>query len=97
MRPSPLDLLAAPELAILDVLDAVLEATAAALLAAHLDPLDPNSEPETPRRPGQPEPAAVTVARAILALERPLRAQLAAYREALEADHADTRRRQIDY
>ena len=97
MTASPMDLLAAPELAVLDALDAVLEAATAALIAAHLAEIHPSAEPETPRGLDQPEPAAASVARAILALERSLRAQLAAYRNALAIDRERERRREVAF
>ncbi len=89
MNPSPTELLAAPELAVLRVLGATLDATTAALLAAHLDVLDPNNP-----RPHSDEPvrAAAIVARTLLDLQRMLRVQIDAYHDAIETDQARQRR-----
>lgn len=87
---SRFDLLAAPELAILAVLDAALEIAAMALVAAHLDALDPNVQIEAPGDPRKPERHAVTVARKILVLGESLRREIAGYTHALD----DARERQ---
>lgn len=84
------DLLAAPELAVLAVLDATLEIAALALVAAHLDALDPNVQIEAPGDPRKPERHAVTVARKILVLGESLRREIAGYTHALD----DARERQ---
>ena len=86
MSYSRFDLVAAPELAILAVLDTTLEIAAMALVAANLDALDPNVILEMPRDPDEPEAAAAGVARGILVLAESLRRLLAAYRDALDVD-----------
>ncbi len=97
MSHSRFDLIAAPELAILAVLDTTFEITAMALVAAHLDLLDPNVQLENPCDPNPPESAAASVARAILALTESLRHQLAAYQDALDADLARARAQEIPF
>ena len=84
------DLVAAPELAILAALDATLEIAAMALLAAHLDALDPSVQIETSGDRDSPEPHAVTVARTILALGESLRREIAGYTGALDDDRHRT-------
>lgn len=91
------DLVAAPELAILAVLDATLEIAAMALVAAHLDGLDPNVQLETPRGPHESEPHAVTVARTILVLGESLRREIAGYTHALDDDRQRHHRADIPF
>lgn len=97
MSPSRFDLLAAPELAVLAVLDATLEIAAMALLAAHLDALDPNVQIETSDDRNSPEPHAVTVARTILVLGESLRREIAGYTGALDDDRHRQRTEDIPF
>ena len=91
------DLVAAPELAILAVLDATLEIAATALVAAHLDALDPNLQLETPRGPHEPDRHAVTVARTILVLGDSVRREIARYTHALDDDRQRQRTDDIPF
>lgn len=89
MKPTPNDLLAAPELAALYVLSSAIDATTTALHAAHLDSLDLERERQRALR-CEPVSAAALVARAILDHGRLLGSLLDDYQQALQADRART-------
>lgn len=91
------DLVAAPELAILAVLDTTLEIAAMALVAAHLDALDPNVQLEGPPDPHELDRQAPAVARRILALGESLRREIARYTHALDDDRQHQRREDIPF
>ena len=75
--PTPPEIVHDPELAILAVLDAVLDATANSLVAAHLELCDPEPDPHPTSRP-------TALAAAILRQARRMRANLARYRTAID-------------
>ncbi len=97
MSHSRFDLVGAPELAILAVLDATLEIAAMALVAAHLDVLDPHVLLEPPGDPHEPERHAVSVARTILVLGDSLRREIAGYTGALDDDRQRQRTDDIPF
>jgi hypothetical protein len=76
-NPTPPEIEHDPELAILAVLDAVLETTANALVAAHLELCDLQFDRRPTSRPTE-------IADAILRQVRPLRANLARYQTAVD-------------